>query len=328
MAPLDHRQQFRLEDLLHSAHEILANKPDAIVAWRLLRDVLHLAEDDPELVEAKEKALVSKWVHQLEETQLPDGSWGRFHSQDTKQKTTFRTSEEAIDRAFALGLEADHPILTQVQRYIQLVLQGQACVTDRDEKNEAWPLLIRLILAGRLAQINPNDELLDPIWSYMARVVQQAFTSGKYRLEDEVAAYQRLSKIHIPQGFLESQHALWILCSRALPNQLERALISWIWSKPDGIRYIRIPLYAPEHRRIGYWLRSMNLLTHFSSWREMSLDMLNQMWELRDEHGWWDFGSQVAGSVEFPLSENWRQSMRRKLDYSTSMLILLRKYFD
>jgi hypothetical protein len=328
MEPSDQRHHFSIEDLQHSAREILATNPDAILAWRLLQDVLHLAEDNPELVATKEKALESKWVRQLEEAQLPDGSFGRFHSQDTKQKTTFRTSEEAIDRAFALGLKADHPIVIRVRQYIQLVLQGRAHITDRDEKNEAWPLLIRFILAGRLAQIEPKDKLLDPFWSYLEDVALQAFSSGKYCLEDEVAAYTRLSKIHIPQGFLESQHALWVLSSRQLPKQLEGALISWIWSKHDGIRYIRTPLSTPEPRRIGYWVRSMNILSRFAAWREISLNSLNQLWEQRDEQGWWDFGSQVARSVEFPLSESWRQNIRRKIDYSTSMLVLLRKCFD
>ena len=114
----------------------------------------------------KNAALQSKWVRQLEDAQLPDGSWGRFHSQDTKKKTVFRTTEEAIDRAFALGLEPGDGLLTRVSQYIQNVLDGDAQITDRDEKNEAWPLLVKFILAGRLAQIDPANQLLDPFWTY------------------------------------------------------------------------------------------------------------------------------------------------------------------
>ena len=183
-------------------------------------------------------------MHQLEESQLPDGSWGRFHSQDTKKKTVFRTTEEAIDRAFALGLEPGEGVLKQTSLYCTKVLDGAIHLTDRSEKNEAFPLLIKFIVAGRLAQIEPANETLVPYWKFLLDVTDQAFASGSYSLKDEEEAFLRLSGVHVPGGFLESQHTLWILSSRHLPAQLEDAYTSWIWHKPDGIRYIRAPLHG------------------------------------------------------------------------------------
>ncbi|MFZ0531751.1 MAG: hypothetical protein WAM09_01120 [Anaerolineales bacterium] len=319
---------FTHEEVRYSAREILHAKPDAILAQRLLRDVLGVLPNDPELKEAKEASASSMWVRQLEAAQLPDGSWDRFHSQDIKTKTVFRTTEEAIDRAYALGLEPDHVVLTRARQYIQNVLHADAQITDRDEKNEAWPLLVQFIVAGRLAQIDPTNKMLDSFWRYLAEVANQAFASGNYCLEDEAAAYLRLSGIHVPQGFLESQHALWIISSRKLPYQLDRSLVEWLWNKPDGIRYLRAPLAEPKPYHIGYWLRSMNIITRFSSWREITVDTLNNLWEQRDNDGLWDFGSDISRSIDFPLSESWRQSTKRKMDYSTCILVLLCKYFD
>jgi hypothetical protein len=71
----------------------------------------------------------------------------------------------------------------------------------------------------------------------------------------------------------------------------------------------------------------MNLLSRFGSWREISVDTLNQLWEQRDKQGLWDFGSRISQSIDFPLSDTWRQSIKRKMDYSTCILALLRKYF-
>ena len=322
------RAAFTMEEVQEAARSILHTQPDPIPAWRLLHEVLHLHAEDHLLRAAREAAAHSKWVKELEAAQLPDGSWGRFHSQDTKKKTVFRTSEEAIDRAFALGLWPDHPVLTQARVYIEKVLTGEAHITDREERNEAWPLLIKYILAGRLAQIDPANQALDAYWEFLAEVTRQAFTSGMYRLEDEVQAYLRITGVHVPQGFLESQHALWILSARPLPCPLEQALVEWIWNKPEGIRYLRVPLSEPQPRLIAYWLRSMNILTRFSAWREVSVDGVNQLWVQRDPQGCWDFGSRIASCVDFPLSESWRLGMRRKVDYSTSILALLRKHFD
>jgi len=319
---------FTLDDLHRGSRAILATLPAGIVAYRLLREVLRVPPADPELTRSKKAALNSRWVYQLKHSQLPDGSWGRFHSQDTKLKTVFRTTEEAIDRAFALGLEPGDAPLARLHQYILGVLRGETHITDRTEKNEAWPLLVNFILAGRLVQLDPTNKILDPNWAYLLEVASLAFASGEYCLEDEAAAYLRLSGVHIPGGFLESQHALWILSSHRLPRQLDQALVNWIWHKPDGIRYLRVPLSNPPPRLIGYWLRSMSLLTRFDSWREISIKTLNQMWKLRDENGLWDFGSHIAKSVDFPLSESWRQANNRRLDYSTCLLVLLRRYFD
>jgi hypothetical protein len=328
MARPESRLHFSLESLKFSAQAIFTHQPGSIVTWRLLRHVLGLPTNHAKLADTRAALSGSRWVQQLVAAQLPDGSFGRFHSQDTKQKTVFRTSEEAIDRAFALGLEPNHPVLNRMSRYIQQALQGQLHITDPDEKNEAWPLLIKLILAGRLAQIAPNDKLVEPFWQYLEQVAQSAFKSGSYQLEHEVDAYRRLSGIHISKGFLESQHALWVLSTRPLARPLESALVRWILNKPDGIRYIRAPLQAPQPSRIGYWVRSMNLLSRFPAWRDLSLDILNHIWGLRDKQGWWDFGQQSGKCAEFPLSESWRQPIHRKMDQSTHMLVLLRKCFD
>jgi hypothetical protein len=328
MVPTSGLVKYTLADLNKAARELLAANPEAIVAYRLLREVLRVPTNDPELVQMNSTVLQNKWVQQLEDAQMPDGSWGRFHSQDTKKKTVFRTTEEAIDRAFALGLEPSNLILRRVSQYIQDVLEGETQITDRTEKSESWPLLVKFILAGRLAQIDPASKLLDSFWTYLAEVAKQAFTSGNYRLEDEADAYLNLSRIHVPGGFLESQHALLILSSRRLPSQLDRALVRWIWHKPDGIRYICAPLSNLKPRLIGYWLRSINLLSRFATWREISAEALNQLWDQRDKNGMWDFGSGIARSIEFPLSDSWRQSSKRQQDYSTHVLVLLRKFLN
>lgn len=328
MSVFHERVAFSLVDVGDIARNILSTYPAPIPAYRLLNEVLRLPTDDPELRKAREAAVLSKWIHRLEIAQLPDGSWGRFHSQDTRVKTAFRTTEEAIDRAFSLGLDPSHPVLAQAKTYIENVLNGQAHVTDREEKSESWPLLINFILAGRLAQIEPANPLLDDAWDCLVEITRQAFISGKYQLADEAQAFLQRANTHVPKGFLESKHALLILSARTLPGSIERQLVEWIWHKPDGIRYLRAPLYAPQPRMIAYWLRSMNILTRFPSWREVSVSTLNRLWDQRDNQGLWDFGSQIAWCTDFPLSESWRQSMNRRVDYSTCILVLLRRYSD
>ena len=326
---------FSLAQLQLAAGNLLQVNPDPVPAYRLLREVLRLPGEDKELRRAKKAAEQSKWVKQLEGAQHADGSWGRFHSQDTRVKAAFRTSEEAIDRAFSLGLDGSHPVLIRAAHYIENVLNSRAVVTDRVEKSEAWPLLLRFILAGRLAalqcrwpQIASPNPVLAGAWECLVAVARQTFKSGKYNLADEAEAFVKVTKLHVPQGFIESQHALWILSSQPLPLDIDRQLVAWVWTKPDGIRYLRASLSDLQPRQIAYWLRSMNILTRFASWRQVSGELFTRLWDQRDELGLWDFGRQTAWCVDFPLSENWRGSLKRKLDYTTCVLALLRRYFD
>jgi len=120
---------------------------------------------------------------------------------------------------------------------------------------------------------------------------------------------------------------MWILSSRQLPADLDRGLVSWLWHKPDGMRYLRAPLADFKPRLVGYWFHSMDILSRFSTWGEVCLNGLNRLWHQRGEDGLWDFGSSIAKSSEYPLSDSWRGGKRR-LDYSTSVLVLLRKFFD
>jgi hypothetical protein len=54
---------------------------------------------------------------------------------------------------------------------------------------------------------------------------------------------------------------------------------------------------------------------------------LEQLWELRSQYGLWDFNSNRSGKY-FVLSDNWRRPINRRIDLSTKILSLLRRYFD
>ncbi len=319
---------FSVAEIEQAADSILRERPGPIPTFRLLKEVLHLPPEDLQLRNAKAAMEQDKWVIQLREAQLANGSWGRFHSQDTSIKSIFRTSEEAIDRAFALGLDVSHPQLSRAAGYIERALAGRAQVTDRAEKNEAWPLLLRFILAGRLAQIEPANPLVKEDWECLAEVTRRAFGSGFYLQADEAQAFVQLTGTRVPGGFIESQHALWILASRPLPKNLERQLVNWVWGKPDGMRYLRAPLSSPTPKTIIAWLRSMSILSRFPSWRKVSADGLNQLWQQRNPAGLWDFGPQTRWCMDLPISESWRTRINRQVDYSTCMLSIFRRYLD
>jgi hypothetical protein len=59
-----------LKDIVESAGIILAENPDPVVKYLLLRDVLKRPVDDAELIEARGDLSKNRWVQLLEKEQL------------------------------------------------------------------------------------------------------------------------------------------------------------------------------------------------------------------------------------------------------------------
>ena len=96
---------FTQTDLKAIAERLLDMQPDPVPRFRLLRDVLRYGSSDAAYEEAERDLLQSKWVSLLADSQWDDGTWGRFHTQDSSKKQSFPTTESAIAIALELGLD-------------------------------------------------------------------------------------------------------------------------------------------------------------------------------------------------------------------------------
>lgn len=61
------------------------------------------------LISARQEILRSRWIGEIKNLQREDGSWGGFHSA-MKTKERIGTTEAAVERGLALGLETSDPI--------------------------------------------------------------------------------------------------------------------------------------------------------------------------------------------------------------------------
>lgn len=105
-----------LEDIKGVARMLIASEPDPIPRFRLFRDVLAVPRDSPLLAEAYREVMKSRWIGELEQTQEENGIWGRFHSQDTRVRKRFVTTECAVQRALTLGLDKNSALLKKNSR--------------------------------------------------------------------------------------------------------------------------------------------------------------------------------------------------------------------
>ncbi|MCE5260284.1 MAG: hypothetical protein LLG44_14680 [Chloroflexi bacterium] len=318
------------------AQTLLSFAPQPVPRYLLLRNVLRLPAGDPQLATARAALDGIPAVRALAAAQLADGSWGRFHTQDTKAKSLFPTSEYAIERALALGLDKRSPILARAQGYIEGHLRGEIVWRDRVEKHDdprLWPFFIAFISAARLAQLGTSNPLLHKFTTFMRALLEAAFPAGVYNPQAEREAQQALSGIptRTHWALLANVYGVLLLgAAGPLPTELERAWLEYLIHKPGGIFYIsgRGVIAEPpalQDPAFSGWLRAVELLSCFPSWRTLAGEALEWLWAQRGADGLWDVGSRASRYLYWPLSETWRRREDRIIDGSVRILALLRR---
>lgn len=323
------------EVIEESANRILQANPDPVVRFRLLRDVLRVSSADL-VTRAKQEMLGSRWVSELKREQENDGSWGRFHSMDSRSERKIKTTEIGVERGLALGLVATDPIFRKTVSYLSRLLERSVDFPDRPERNDRWPAARQLFVAATLARIEPNLPVLDVAWELWATIAARTFASGKYDADAEILAHRELTGASVRDSFLvvSNRYAVTLLGSRAtrLSNNVEKAFLAWIWKEKKVIGYLSVPLTSSSvhlsAKTLDGWFTSIELLSQFPSWHGTAKNVIDWLWTQRDKEGLWDFGPMTQTSHYFPLSESWKKKRNRKHDYSTRVLSLLRHCCD
>ncbi|HVN55278.1 MAG TPA: hypothetical protein VMT46_13175 [Anaerolineaceae bacterium] len=315
---------------------LLEGTTQPVPRFRLVRDVLRLSTADPPSVEARTAMLESRWVGELKENQHADGTWGRFHSRDSSLRSRFPTTELAIYRALALGLDPESDVLKKAAGFCCKVLAGEATWSDPPEKHEGWPVNIRFITAGTLARIDARHPAVSDPASIWTGIVERTFQSGTYDATAERAAHLALNGIRKKGKYLKlaGLYPLLLLSSPGseLPPALEQPLLKWVWNKEDGIYYVyggclsRPP--QMNAKEFSDWMDGLEIISRFGSWRVIAREGMEWIWRQRGPDCLWDFGPAVRRSPYFPLAESWRRPGERKVDCSVRILALLRKYLQ
>jgi hypothetical protein len=287
--------------------------------------------------QAWQELLESRRTQELARTQRADGSWGRFHSRDSRANQPIPTTEIGLARALALGLDDRHPVVHQAAAYVAALLQAPiVAFPDPPEKNDRWPTSVRLFTAATLALVWPAHPALTEPRRLWLDIAQRTFASGRYDPAAESCAHRDLTGATVRHSHLvlNGKYQLSLLSSRpeALPRPLETALLDWLWHKEEGLGYLGVKLSGPPDRhkpgQLDGWFSSLELISRFPGWREPAREAIEWLWQNRTPTGLWDFGPRSSGSTALPLSETWRSQTARPHDWTTRTLALLSRFYN
>ena len=322
-------------EVVSLAERILESEPSASVQVRLYRDALE-DEASSQYKSARRQLSRAAAVARLESEQRLDGSWGRFHSRDSRLKRQFPTTEHAVRRGIALGLTAESRSLSGASKHCRALLRGEQRFPDPPEANDRWETGWRLFVSSTLARIDPSAAALRPGVQLWSEILTESFRGESFDPQREIDAHRDRTGATIEGTYLRlsSRYPVELLtaAANAIPPARLRAYLRWLTACPSGIGYLGVPLDRPPKPRspgsIDAWLESWELISRYPGWGRCGASMARWLGSQRNENGLWDFGPRPAHCHTLPLSEDWRRASSREVDWSTRVLCLLASYLE
>lgn len=240
---------------------------DPIPRYILKKEILH-----ENVEELKETVRDSKWYKQLKAEQWENGSWGRFHTQDTKManKQKFVTTESALRRAKELSLEKEDEIVHNAIQLLVRYINDEEDWLDVEEHHYGFRTALKAMMAANISLFEPRHPLVQARKKVCAQNIAKAFINESLD-EDVWENENRKSDDILLRSYM--QHVTWLLQNNDfLDMETERKYLDFIWNREDGIYYCtRSPLYKPqklESKQFLYWLSGLESVCDFTLFSE------------------------------------------------------------
>lgn len=339
---------YTLKEIKELGYRLLEMDPSVVQRYRILKDFIGVNRDSSEFIESRKKFLESEQYLELEGARESYGMWGQYHTEKTKVKRVFKTTEVAMNRCQSLGLDLEDQIIKTLLKSIIKMLIGELEFPDSKEVTNAWMNTgYRWSLAGGIARLDRYNPILDKPWSNMAELVTGSFKTGDFKQQNHDETFMKLALGELTNAQKKRLSTIqfigtgiWPLVVGAtnnkLPYDIEKAYIDWLINKPEGI-YGRSPYPYKSMPDIsssefmGY-MRVHSLLSSFKAWKEgYKEDVLNSMRVAAGDDGLWYPGRGtkslygLKGYAMHQLADNWRQPKAAKIDFSIFILDFIKK---
>ncbi|HOD92271.1 MAG TPA: hypothetical protein PLT91_00650 [Clostridia bacterium] len=270
----------------------------------------------------------SKWYTQLLSEQMDNGSWGRFHTQNTKlkDKKIFVTTESALIRTRELTLPVNDPVITKVIKLMERYVNDEENWTDANEHHYGFQIAFKAIIVANISTFIPDHPLVIPKKEVCALNLRKAFKNGC--LDEEVWEKEnRLSNEILLKPYMV--YILWLLQkNKYLDDETQLNFLNYIWYRKQGIYYrTNMPVSDVQRLESKYfscWFTGLENLKDFSLFPEF-LDkgiyrhLINEVNRLMRE----DITLPASTSVSNHYSESWRDKSSRDNDMILRILRIL-----
>lgn len=292
---------------------------DPVANYIFIKEILKRSHDNHEYVNAYNKLIQTNWYCQLLDEQLENGSWGRFHTQDTKasKKRVFKTTEIALKRASDLSLDRNDVIVNRSIKLMERYLLDEEKWTDTNEKHFGFEIAFKTLIASNLALFDPSNQLLSKKREICLQILKKAYINDTI---DEDIWNQECRKHY---DILLSPFTVYPLMlmqnASCMEDTVQHQYLNYVWHRKDGIYYTSNMstdiLHDVDSKGFIIWLSTLEILSGFSLFplfmKEKALPHLyNQINRLIND----DITFPPFTGVIGHYSESWRNRDKRKND--------------
>ena len=277
-----------------------------------------------------------KWAKEILDSQLPNGSWGYFH---TLTKITSKhpiATEQALRRLEILGFTIyDKPIQKAI-KYLQNCLIGKEDIPDRKEKQLDWFKFRDLMISTWIKRFVPDDKRANDLSKKWAEIINGSFKNNEFNQNQFNLLFYRVLNYDVKKKTIRLMTFYPIsLVTNNLSKEVETIFFNHIMNYNQGITYfgygnkpIRIlPQHFESSETVAY-IRLIELLTDYKSNEciEQLLFVKDWIEANRINSNEWDMGKLSNDGIYFPLSDSWKLKENRIKDCSYKINKLL-EYF-
>lgn len=185
-----------------------------------------------------------KMLDILKSEQEDNGSFGRFHTQNTKVKKKIKTSEHAAQILYYLGETRSNPIVFNLCNYFENLLNDLSIWPDNFEKNDTYKFGVPLFIASHLAFFESNNQTYLNIVNTWVQILNNTFINGYYDALSLSTISKQLIGLDIVGTYinLNSKYVLYLLIRnyKLIDKVIFTSYLTWL--KTIKIKYIDLTL--------------------------------------------------------------------------------------
>ena len=158
--------------------ELSRHVSDPVQKYIFVKEIKKAEPSSADYINAYEQMKKSKHYRELADEQWENGSWVRFHTQDTKaeKKQKFATTESALCRANELSLSKDDTMIAKCIKLMERYVRGEETWTDWVEKHKdggkghmfARPYMT----AARINMFDPENPFIQPLKNNVVKMFE------------------------------------------------------------------------------------------------------------------------------------------------------------
>jgi len=214
-------------------------------------------------------------IKKLVEEQRSDGSFGRFHTMNSKLKQKISTTQSAAWIMYENSLTRDHDICNKTCLYMERLLNALTQWPDHWEKNRWYKPAVPLFIASSLALFGSDDHEYKEICHLWINLLVSAFETGVYSAGNLNAKARETLGVDIDSSYIGlhsiNNLALYSFNAKRIPDDIQKSYLKWLHHYDGVIGYTTTRL--DNTAQLSKNKRVLSLLSKFNGFEEEFEDL-------------------------------------------------------